>query len=75
MLPECRSPQTLNPITAAGVVCAPTEVHAASPAMAGEAVPPECPGVFVEQPLERWSSRDLIVGVFRLMRWTRLATS
>jgi hypothetical protein len=40
-----------------------------------EAVPAECPGVFIEQPLERWSSRDLITGVFRLVRWTRLATS
>ena len=40
-----------------------------------EAVPAECPGVFVEQPLDRWSPRDLIVGVFRLVRWTRLATS
>lgn len=40
-----------------------------------EAVPAECPGVFIEQPLERWSPRDLIVGVFRLVRWTRLATS
>jgi hypothetical protein len=40
-----------------------------------EAVPVECPGIFIEQPLERWSSRDLITGVFRLVRWTRLATS
>jgi hypothetical protein len=40
-----------------------------------EAVPAECPGVFIEQPLERWSPRDLITGVFRLVRWTRLATS
>jgi hypothetical protein len=40
-----------------------------------EAVPAECPGVFISQPLERWSPRDLITGVFRLVRWTRLATS
>ena len=40
-----------------------------------EAVPAECPGVFIERPLERWSPRDLITGVFRLVRWTRLATS
>ena len=38
-------------------------------------VPAECPGVFIEQPLERWSPRDLITGVFRLVRWARLATS
>lgn len=41
-----------------------------------ETVPAECPGVFIEQPLERWSPRDLMAGVFRLVRWTtRLATS
>jgi hypothetical protein len=40
-----------------------------------EAVPAESPGVFIDQPLERWSPRDLITGVFRLVRWTRLATS
>ena len=40
-----------------------------------EAVPAECPGVFIDQPLERWSPRDLITGVFRVVRWTRLATS
>jgi hypothetical protein len=40
-----------------------------------EALPAECPGIFIEQPLERWSPRDLITGVFRLVRWTRLATS
>jgi hypothetical protein len=38
-------------------------------------VPAECPGLFVEQPFERWSPRDLIVGVLRLVRWDRLATS
>ena len=40
-----------------------------------EAVPAESPGVFIDQPLERWSPRELITGVFRLVRWTRLATS
>jgi hypothetical protein len=38
-------------------------------------VPTECPGVVMEQPFERWSSRDLVIGVLRLVRWTRLATS
>lgn len=49
------------------------EVDAESNEM--EAVPAECPGVFIEQPLERWSPRDLMTGMFRLVRWTRLATS
>jgi hypothetical protein len=40
-----------------------------------EPVPPECPGVILEQPLERWSSRDLLLGLFRWVRWARLATS
>jgi hypothetical protein len=40
-----------------------------------EPVPEECPAVFSEQPLERWSPRDLIVGVSRLVRWTGFATS
>ena len=40
-----------------------------------DSMPAECPGVFMEQPLERWSPRDLIVGVLRLLRRTRLATS
>ena len=44
-------------------------------AMEIETVPAECPGVFIERPLERWSPRDLITGVSRLVRWTRLATS
>jgi hypothetical protein len=52
-----------------------TAIEVAVEAIAIEAVPAECPGVFIEQPLERWSSRDLITGVFRLVRWTRLATS
>jgi hypothetical protein len=38
-------------------------------------VPEESPGVFMEQPLERWSPRDLVTGLFRLVRRTRLATS
>ena len=40
-----------------------------------DTVPAECPGVFIEQPLERWSPRDLIVGVLRLVRRTPLAAS
>ena len=35
--------------------------------------PTESPGVFVEQPLERWSPRDLVVGVARLVRSTGAA--
>jgi hypothetical protein len=31
--------------------------------------------MFMEQPLERWSPRDLIASVRRLVRRTRLATS
>jgi hypothetical protein len=38
-------------------------------------VPTECPGVFMEQPFERWAPRDVVVGVLRLVRRTRLATS
>jgi hypothetical protein len=51
------------------------EFGARSPEIPVEPVPAECPGVFLEQALERWSPRDLIMGVFRLARWTRLATS
>jgi hypothetical protein len=43
--------------------------------IAAEAVPAECPGVILEQPLERWSARDLLLGLSRLVRWSRLATS
>jgi hypothetical protein len=50
-----------------------SDVHAIE--IAAEPVPEECPGVVFEQPLERWSSRDLIAGLFRLARWRRLATS
>ena len=53
----------------------PLEADAKPSELPLELVPAECPGVFIEQPLERWSPRDLIVGVFRLVRWTRLATS
>ena len=38
-----------------------------------EWAPPESPGVFVEQPLERWSPRDLVVGIARLVRSTGAA--
>jgi hypothetical protein len=51
------------------------EVGAQSSDSLVESVPAECPGVFMEQPLERWSPRDVIVGVLRLFRRTRLATS
>ena len=51
------------------------ELGAQSAEIPAEPVPAETPGVFLEQPLERWSPRDLIMGVSRLVRWTRLATS
>ena len=38
-----------------------------------ESAPIESPGVFVPQPLERWSHRDLVLGVARLVRWTGAA--
>jgi hypothetical protein len=50
------------------------QFEARSSEVPAESVPAECPGVFMEQPLERWSPRDLIVGVLRLVRRTRLAT-
>ena len=40
-----------------------------------ESVPAECPGVFMEQPLERWSPRDLIGAMLRLLRRTRLVAT
>jgi hypothetical protein len=43
--------------------------------IAAELVPAECPGVVLEQPFERWSPRDLVTGLVRLVRWSRLATS
>jgi hypothetical protein len=51
------------------------EMEGRSSGIPPASVPAECPGLFIEQPLERWSPRDLIVGVLRLVRWTRLATS
>ena len=38
-----------------------------------EWAPTESPGVFVAQPLERWSPRDVVVGAARLVRWTGAA--
>jgi hypothetical protein len=38
-----------------------------------DSTPIESPGVFVEQPLERWSARDLVTGLTRLVRWTGAA--
>jgi hypothetical protein len=35
-----------------------------------ELMPTESPGVFVEQPLDRWSPRDLATGLARLVRWS-----
>ena len=69
MRPVCRSPQP----TVQEVFPLEADVEPIGPSP--EALPAECPGVFTEQPLERWSPRDLIVGVFRLVRWTRLAPS
>lgn len=66
MHPVRRSPQHTDEAPALNVNAEATEI---------EAVPAECPAVFLEQPLERWSPRDLTLGVSRLVRWTRLATS
>jgi hypothetical protein len=66
MHPVRRSPQHTDEAPA-------LEVH--PEAIEIETVPAECPAVFMERPLERWSPRDLITGAFRLVRWTRLATS
>jgi hypothetical protein len=38
-----------------------------------ELTPTESPGVFVDQPLERWSPRDLGAGLNRVVRWTGAA--
>lgn len=38
-----------------------------------ELTPPESPGVFVDQPLERWSRRDVVAGLTRLVRSTGAA--
>ena len=69
MVPVCQSPQCADD------KAAPVEAGAGPTERSLQSVPAECPGVFIEQPLERWSPRDLIVGVSRLVRWTRLATS
>jgi hypothetical protein len=47
----------------------PQETHRRAP----EPTPAEDPGVFAPQPLERWSPRDLLVGLARLVRWTGTA--
>lgn len=70
MCPVCWSPQ---PTDQDALSLA--EVDAESIESTAEIVPPECPAAFLEQPLERWSPRDLILGVSRLVRWTRPATS
>jgi hypothetical protein len=35
-----------------------------------EATPPEAPGAFVVQPLEYWSTSNLVPGLMRLVRGT-----
>jgi len=70
MRPVCGSSQSADDGAAPFAGC---EVQSSE--IAGDSVPAECPGVFMEQALERWSPRDLIGGVLRLVRWTRLATS
>ena len=69
MHPVRRSPQLMDQDAVS------LEVDIESIEMSLEPVPAECPGVVVEQPLERWSPRDLIAGIFWLVRWARLATS
>jgi hypothetical protein len=63
MRPVCWSSQAADDgrVPAAEFDAQSSDVPAAS-------VPTECPGVFMEQPLERWSPRDLIVGLLRLVR-------
>jgi hypothetical protein len=41
--------------------------------LTAELMPTESPGVFVEQPLDRWSPRDLTTGLARLVRWSGAA--
>jgi hypothetical protein len=41
--------------------------------LTAELMPTESPGVFVEQPLDRWSPRDLATGLARLVRWSDAA--
>ena len=69
MRPVCWSSQSADDGTA------PLDVGAQSSESLVESVPAECPGMVMEQPLERWSPRELIFGVLRLLRRTRLATS
>ena len=70
MRPVCGSSQSGDDGTAPFVPC-----EVSSSEAPAESVPAECPGVFMEQSLERWSQRDVIVGVLRLVRRTPLATS
>jgi hypothetical protein len=51
----------------------PGKTDAGAIRLAPEPTPAEDPGVFVAQPLERWSPRDLFVGLGRLVRWTGTA--
>ena len=70
MRPVCGSSQSADDGATPFAEC---EVQ--SSRLPAESVPAECPGVFMEQALERWSPRDLVEGVLRLARLTRLATS
>jgi hypothetical protein len=63
MRPVCRSSQ--NPDDGREPAA---EFNAQSGDVPTAAVPSECPGVFMEQPLDRWSPRDLYVGLLRLVR-------
>ena len=68
MRPVCWSQQPADDT----VVVARESKEAALPAPP-EWAPTESPGVFVAQPLERWSPRDLMVGVARMVRSTGAA--
>ena len=63
MRPVCWSSQSADDGTAPLAA-----VGAQSSDILVESVPAECPGVFIEQPLERWSPRDLIPGVLRRLK-------
>jgi hypothetical protein len=63
MRPACWSSETADD----GTVPA-EEFEAQFSGVSVTSVPTECPGVFMEQPFERWSPRDLIVGLLRLIR-------
>ena len=71
MRPVCGSSQAADD----GAMPFIAEFEARASGFPAEPTPPECPGVFMAQPLERWSPRDLIVSVLRLVRRTRLAPS